>query len=136
MDDSVLVSEGGNDYLVGDDIRGINAIDLTELSVIQNSRQQIDTLISDLSVRLSTLGYDTEFYTFYTSGRGQTGVISVACDDITTGADAAAFVTGDILTVMGRDYLGGVFPAPLEQIPKILERLKDIELTLLELHMG
>jgi hypothetical protein len=132
-----LISNSGHDYIVGDDIRGITAIDLNELSSVAHSRQQIDTLISDLSVRLSTLGYDTEFYTDYTLGkRFQKKVISVACDTITTNNSSKAFVTGDILTVMGRSYLGGLFPSPLAQIPKVLERLKDIELVLLELHLG
>lgn len=134
---AVLISNSGHDYLVGDDIRGITAIDLNELSSVASSRQQIDTLISDLSVRLSTLGYDTEFYTNYTlSNHFQDEVISVACDTITTNSSSTAFIIGDILTVMGRSYLGGLFPDPLEQIPKVLERLKDIELVLLELHFG
>jgi hypothetical protein len=133
----VLISNGGNDYIVGDDIRGISAVDLSELSDIQGSKQQIDNLVSDLSIRLSTLVYDTEFYTNYTSSTSPYfNVPRIGCDTITTSSSSAAFITGDILTIIGRSYLGGFFSDPLAQIPTALERLKDIEQVLLELHLG
>lgn len=130
-----LVSNGGRNILVGDTLRGINAVDLTGFNAVQNSRQQIDTLISDLSIRLSALGYDTAFYLNYTTGQVPK-IPLVGCDNITTDVSSNAFVTGDILTIMGRSHLGGVFLDPLNEIPAALERLKDIELVLLELHMS
>lgn len=57
-----ITSEGGDDYLIGDDIRGCNLIDLTELKAVSDSRQILDNMIVDISIRLSTLGYDTELY--------------------------------------------------------------------------
>jgi hypothetical protein len=133
----VLISNGGNDYVIGDDIRGISAVDLSELSDIQGSKQQIDNLVSDLSIRLSTLVYDTEFYTNYTSiSTPYSEVPHIGCDNITTSPSSSAFVTGDILTIMGRSYLGGFFSDPLAQVPTTLDRLKDIEQVLMELHLG
>jgi hypothetical protein len=133
----VLISDGGTDYIVGDFIRGINAVDLTELSQIQDSRQQIDTLVLDLSVRLSTMGYDTAFYSYYISGASDyTEIPLIGCDEIVTNANSLALVTGDILTIMGRSYLGGMFSDPLVEIPTALQRLKDIELVLTELHLS
>jgi hypothetical protein len=60
--DDEITSEGGDDYLIGDDIRGCNMIDLTEFKAISDSRQTLDNIIVDLSIRLSTLGYDTDLY--------------------------------------------------------------------------
>lgn len=88
-------------------------------------------------MRLSTLGYDTEFYLYYFSNKViQNEVLHVACDNITTLANSAAFVTGDVLNLFGRSSIGGFFPDPLQQIPLVLERLIDIEQVLVLLHLG
>ena len=123
----------------GDNIRGYSPIDLTELKAIGDIRQDLDAIVTDISVRLSTLGYDTEYYT----SNGQSNVtsmvgfdITVGCDNITTNDMSSAFVTGDVLTIIGRTFLGSTFPDPLTQIPLVLERIFDIKEILTNMNYG
>lgn len=124
-----IESGGGSDYLIGDDIRGSNLIDLTQLKAIDDSMLKLDSIIVDLSVRLSTLGYDTEFFADGSNSSNQMiGFnISVGCDNITTNVTSNAFVTGDILTLVGRTFLATSFGDPLNQIPQVLERIRDVQ---------
>ena len=50
---TVIESGGGSDIIIGDDIRGFSAFDMTQFDDIEHTRQEIDNLIVDLSVRLS-----------------------------------------------------------------------------------
>lgn len=160
--DDVLISGEGDDYIIGDDIRGANMIDLTELKAIDDSRQTLDSIIVDLSIRLSTLGYDTEFFsenviptsqpsaspTSSSAPSGEPSLspsmststvgfnITVGCDNITTNDASNAFVAGDILTLVGRTFLGSSFPNPSTQIPQVLERIRDVQQVLTDLNYG
>ena len=131
-----IESGQGDDIIIGDDIRGYSAIDLTQLSEVQNSRQTLDNLVVDLSVRLSTLGYDTEFYANYTdqSVKAIENELNVGCDSINTTEDSNAFIAGDTLTIVGRTFLGTAFDEPSTQIPQVLERIRDVQQTLFDLH--
>lgn len=133
-----IVSEEGQDMIVGDDIRGFSALDLTEFQAIQDTRQALDSLIADLSVRLSTLGYDTQHYLFNVLNESSTVEYSIrtGCDNITTSENTTALVTGDILTVMGRTFLGSYLPNPVKQVPQFLERIRDVQLSLVNLHLA
>lgn len=126
--DDVLESGSGNNIIIGDDIRGFSGVDLSQLQAIEIARQSVDTLVVDLSVRLSTLEVDTEFYMNDTTADYN---ISVGCDSITTSADGKSFATGDSLTLIGRTMLGGMLESKVEAI---LERLRDIELVLVNVH--
>ena len=131
-----IIESIGTDVIIGDDIRGFDAVDLSELSDIQNSRQVLDNLIVDLSVRLSTLGYDSEFYSKF-SNRTSRPVefnLTVGCDRITTSEGSNAFVVGDTLTLIGRTFLGASFPDPLIHIPQLFERIRDVQHALVDLH--
>ena len=91
-------------------------------------REEIDVLIMDLTVRLSTLGYDAIHYAEVQAevqaAAGGEGTlfdqreyeISVGCDDISTAKASAAFVTGDSLTLIGRTFLGSYFENPMKQV--------------------
>jgi hypothetical protein len=134
-----ITSGGGNDIIIGDDIRGFSPIDLSELAEVQNSRQELDNTIADLSVRLSTLGYDTEFYSRHSQNQTVEYNLTVGCDSITTSTDSSAFAVGDTLTVLGRSFLGGSlngsFPIPLEQkITQLFQHIKDVQQVLIDLH--
>jgi len=133
-----IVSEGGQDILVGDDIRGFSALDLTEFKAIQDTRQVIDDLITDLGVSLSTLGYDTQHYLRLIRNMPSLVEynISVGCDNISTSENTTALVTGDTLTVMGRTFLGSYLTSPSEQVPQFLERIRDVQLSLVNLHFA
>ena len=104
-----IISNSGADFIIGDDIRGFSAFDLTGFPAVQEARIEMDSLINDLSVRLSTMGYDA----IHSSDQDVLNEhfdkkeyeINVGGDDITTDEDSTAFVTGDSLTLMGRTYL-------------------------------
>ncbi len=132
----VIVSEGGGDIVIGDDIRGFSAVDLTEVLEFQNSRRDIDNLIVDLSVRLSTLEYDSEFYAKYSNSSTRSAPFNLifGCDNITTSKDSYTIVVGDTLTLLGRTYRGVSFPNPLDQIPQLYERVRDVQHVLVDLH--
>lgn len=128
--DDTIYSEGGDDYLIGDDIRGSNMIDLTQLKAIGDSMLTLDSIVTDLSVRLSTLGYDTEFFAVNRNESLNQTIgfnITVGCDNITTNETSNAFVTGDTLTLVGRTFLATSFPDPLNQIPWVMERIRDVQ---------
>jgi hypothetical protein len=132
-----IIESNGTDVIIGDDIRGFSAVDLTELADVQNSRQVLDNLIVDLSIRLSTLGYDSEFYSKF-SNINQTVPfnLTVGCDNITTRKDSHTFVVGDTLTLLGRTFLGASFPFPLSQVPALFERIRDVQQVLVDLHFA
>lgn len=114
---------------------GFNALDLTDLTDIQGCREILDSLVLDLSIRLSTLGYDTEFYY---NGMNETLTkeynLTHGCDNITTVASSNAFVAGDTLTFIGRTLLASYLPSREQQIPALLERIYDVELSIIDLH--
>lgn len=128
----------GDDIIIGDDIRGFSAVDFSELADVQNSRQVLDNLIVDLSIRLSTLGYDSEFYSKFSNETTQSVEfnLTVGCDSITTSEGSNAFAVGDTLTLIGRTVLGASFPLPLIQIPPLFERIRDVQQGLVDLHFA
>ena len=213
----------GDDFIIGDDIRGFSAVDLSQVAEVKDSKQVVDQTIKEMSVRLSTLGYDTEFYTEYhvqssapslvpsssTSPSAQPSStpslstvpsmssqpssspsssfqpsystrpssqpsssaapsllpssapslrpssslapstsssptelgsaeynLTVACDTISTDSTSSSLVVGDVLTVIGRTFLGAAFPDPVNQIPQVLERIQDVQQVLIDLHWG
>lgn len=132
----VIISEGGDDILVGDDIKGSTSFDLTNLKAIRDSRQAIDGIVTDISVRLSTLEYDTGYYQKYaTSSLLSVGYnISVACDIIVTKEESNAFVVGDYLVLKGRTLQSESFPDPVNQIADALQLIHDVELVLTDLN--
>lgn len=125
-DDSIVSDDEGSSFLIGDDLRGFSPLDLTEeFPPIKAAREELDNLITDLAFRLSTLGYDTIHHsrlvanqtTFDSNGLD----ISVACDNITTSNEsAAAFVTGDTLTLLGRTFLSAYFQNATVQVCRVL----------------
>ena len=132
-------SGGGNDIIIGDDIRGFSPIDLSQLDEVQYSRQELDNSIADLSIRLSTLGYDTEFYERHSQNQSVQYNLTVGCDSITTSTNSSAFAVGDTLTVIGRSFLGGSlngsFAIPVEKtIAHLFQQIKDVQQVLIDLH--
>lgn len=138
--DDTILSNGGADFLIGDDLRGFSALDLTQFGAIRDAREEIDALVNDLSIRLSTLGYDT----LHRAAQNATEPLdvkmgfdlSVGCDNITTSGTSTAFVTGDTLNFLGRTFLGSYLDNPVEQIPQALERMQDIHHALVLLHVS
>ena len=135
--DEIETGGGGDSIVIGDDIRGATPVDLTQLSDITDRREALDNLIVDLSVRLSTLEVDTDH--FADIGSGLDYDITVGSDTITTyssngNSDGQALVTGDSLTILGRSVLGDVLGS--ENIDGMLNRLFDIELTLVDLSLA
>ena len=118
--DDSIISDSGADFLIGDDIRGFSAFDLTQFPAIRDAREEMDNLINDLSVRLSTMGYDAIHHANQNNATENFDAkdyeISVGCDDITTNENSAAFVTGDTLTILGRTFLGSYFQDAVEQV--------------------
>lgn len=131
-----IESIGNGDVVIGDDIRGFSAVDLSEVAEIKNSRQVLDNLVVDLSIRLSTLGYDSEFYSNFSNVSAQSVPfnLTVGCDNITTSGGSNAFVVGDTLTLLGRTFLGASFIDPLNQIPQLFESIRDVQQGLVDLH--
>lgn len=113
----------GYNLVAGDDIRGYTGLDLTDYSAIQRSRQRMDSLILDLSIRMSTLEVDTEV--FMTNGAA-VGDLVVASDTINTDTSGTSLVTGDSLTLMGRVVLGDSLNTS-SITGDILERHYDVE---------
>lgn len=71
-----------------------------------------------------------------TSVAANTRRITTGCDEITTDANGTVFATGDSLTLMWRTQLGGVFgDLALAKAKAIQERLQDIELVLVTMHL-
>ena len=114
-----IITESGDDFIIGDDIRGFSAFDLTQFQSIEDSRIEIDKLINDLSVRISTIGYDAIHHTDYansTSFDTKEYEINVGCDEIQTNSNSAAFITGDSLNIIGRTFMGSYFQDPSSQV--------------------
>jgi len=159
----IIDSGEGDDLIIADDIRGFSAIDLTELAEIQTSRQILDDIVVNLSIRLSTLGYDTEYFLMYSSkfpssdpSRAPTNPtafptnvpiteptelsqsvsfnLTVGCDMISTSIGSNAFVVGDTLTLIGQTFVGASFQNPMMQIPQLFERMNDVQQVLVDLH--
>ena len=135
--DVIEAGGGGDSIVIGDDIRGATPVDLTQLSDISNRREALDNLIVDLSVRLSTLEVDTDF--FADIGSDLDYDIVVASDTITTysedgNADGQDLVTGDSLTILGRSVLGNVLGS--DNINAMLDRMFDIELALVDVSLA
>lgn len=128
----VITSGSGFSIVIGDDIRGATPVDLTQLAAVDDLRQDLDNLIVDLSVRLSTMEVDTSFFVDPTAEPYKP--LTVGCDKIITDPDGQAFVTGDSLTMFGRSLLGG--PLTEEQVVGIVNRLRDIEWVLLDVHFA
>jgi len=133
-----ISADAGKDFIIGDNIRGFSAFDLTEFHAIQDTRQELDDLAVDLSVRLSTLGYDTEHYLRYILNEPSSAGynISVGCDNITTSEESTAFVTGDLLTVIGRTFLASYLTDPSVQVPHLLDRIRDVQQVITDLHFA
>jgi len=131
----LIRSSGGPSIVIGDDIRGAAPFDLTQVATVDNLRQTLDNLVVDLSVRLSTMEVDTGF--FLNSNSESMQPLTVGCDNITTGPEGHAFVTGDSLTMFGRSFLGGSLgQGPASKVEDIVHRLRDIELVLIEVHFA
>mmetsp|Transcript_18680 Transcript_18680/g.28384 ORF Transcript_18680/g.28384 Transcript_18680/m.28384 type:complete len:741 (-) Transcript_18680:1050-3272(-) len=112
----------GHNIVAGDDIRGYTGLDLTDYAEIQNSRARIDSMMFDLSIRMSNLEVDTEIY----MNEGNTGNIVVASDSIETNNTGLSLVTGDSLTMIGRAVMGDSLGSDSVTL-EILERLYDLE---------
>jgi hypothetical protein len=117
-------SGSGYNIVAGDDIRGYTGLDLTDYSDIQNSRSRMDSMIFDLSIRISTLEVDTEIYKYRNTGN--TDDLVVSSDTITTDANGKALVSGDSITMVGRAVLGDSLKSS-SITGDILERLYDLE---------
>ena len=93
---------------------------MTDFPAINEAREELDALVNDLSVRLSTLGYDAIHYADQDNANEHFDTkeyqILVGCDTITTNQGSAAFVTGDSLTFLGRTYLGSFFQDAAKQV--------------------
>ena len=115
-----IISNSGADFLIGDDLRGFSAFDLTDFPAIDEAREELDALVNDLSVRLSTLGYDAIHYADQDNANEHFDTkeyqILVGCDTITTNQGSNAFLTGDSLTFLGRTYLGSFFQDAAKQV--------------------
>jgi hypothetical protein len=135
-----LLSGPGDSILIGDDIRGFTALDLTTELSSALLRQQLDNLIIDLSVRMSTLEVDTEFF-LKGSGADSNNAgfnITVARDNITTDKVGRHFVIGDSLTMIARSVRGGSFHEEnaAGTVEDIIERLHDIEQVFMQVHIA
>lgn len=151
----IIDSGEGYDLIIADDIRGFSAIDLTELAEIQTSRKILDNIVVNLSNRLSTLGYDTEFFLMYSNkfpskalafptnapitkptelSQSVSFNLTVGCDMISTSIGSNSFVVGDTLTLIGQTFVGASFQYPMMQIPQLFERMKDVQQVLVDLH--
>jgi Ca2+-binding RTX toxin-like protein len=138
----MLTSGPGDSILIGDDIRGFTALDLTtelaSASVIR--RQKLDNLVVDLSVRMSTLEVDTEFFLKGKNADSNNADfnIIVGQDDITTDELGRHFVAGDSLTIIARSVRGGSLdPGNADATAKaILERLHDVEQVFHQVHLA
>jgi hypothetical protein len=115
-------SGNGFNIVAGDDIRGYTGLDLTDFSQFHNSRSRMDSMILDLSIRISTLEVDTEIY----RNEGATDDLVVSSDTITTDANGKALVSGDSITMIGRAVLGDSLKSR-SITGDILERLYDLE---------
>jgi len=137
----IIKSGSGSSIVIGDDIRGATPFDLTQLAVVSDLRQQLDNLVVDLSIRLSTMEVDTGFYL---NPSAAPKPLIVGSDTITTDPNGQAFVTGDSLTMFGRSFLGGSLGGSLSgslddpetKVTGIVNRLRDIELVLLDVHFA
>ena len=135
-----LVSGPDDSILIGDDIRGFTGLDLsTELSSALLG-QVLDNLVVDLSVRMSTLEVDTEFFLNATGADSNIADfnITVADDDITTDEVGRHFVTGDSLTIIARSVRGGSLDQgnASETLEAIIERLYDIRQVFMQVHLA
>jgi hypothetical protein len=92
-----LVSGPGDSILIGDDIRGFTALDLTTELSSALLQKELDNLVVDLGARMSTLEVDTEFFLKGTDEDSNSAdfTVTVAGDDITTDEVGRHFVTGD-----------------------------------------
>ena len=111
----------------------------TEFPAVQTAREEIDILINDLSVRLSTLGIDAihaEQSNVTAKFDTKSFELRVGCDNITTNENSATFVTGDTLTIVGRTFLGTYFQNAFEQVPQALHRIQDVHHALILLHIA
>ncbi|CAB9505193.1 Kringle domain [Seminavis robusta] len=128
-------SGSGQSIVVGDDIRGFIGLDFEQFSDIDLVRKRTDELVASLGTRLSVMEFDAE-----RSGliNGADYSIAVGCDSITTDATGQTFATGDSLNLIGRTYLAeSVDSASLASIAEqVLDRLHDIELVLVDLHLA
>lgn len=117
-------SGGGYNIVAGDDIRGYTGLDLTDYSEISNSRQEVDSMVFTLGVRISTLEVDTEIFKYL--DQGNTTDLVVGSDTITTNATGKALVSGDSITLLGRAVLGDSLGSEA-LISNVLNRLYDLE---------
>lgn len=128
----VLRSGDGNSIVIGDDIQGSVPFDLTELKAVGDLQAGLDRLVFDLSKRLSTMEVDTKF--FLDGAFVKTTDIKVASDTFSTSEEGQAFVVGDFLRLYARTFLGATLSET--QVLGMLNRLRDIELVLLDTHIA
>jgi hypothetical protein len=84
----------GFSIVIGDDIRGASPFDLTQqLATVDDLRQDLDNLVVDLSVRLSTVEVYADFV--FNAAEEPYQLNTVGCDTITTDPDGQALVIGD-----------------------------------------
>ena len=135
-----LVSGPGDSILIGDDIRGFTALDLTTELSSALLQKELDNLVVDLGVRMSTLEVDAEFFLKGTDEDSNSAnfTISVAGDNITTDEVGRHFVTGDSLTIIARSFPGGSLDQgrASETVEAIIRRLHDIEEVLIQVHIA
>jgi Ca2+-binding RTX toxin-like protein len=136
----VLISGPGDSILIGDDIRGVTALDLTTELSSSLLRQELDSLVVDLSVRMSTLEVDTEFF-LKVKGADYNSAgfnITVAQDDITTDEVGRHFVSGDSLTIFARSVLGGSLDqeSGSDTVKAIIKRLHDVKQVFMQVHLA
>jgi Ca2+-binding RTX toxin-like protein len=114
----------GSNIVVADDIRGFTGVDLTGFKGIQDVRRRMDTMIFQLSIRISTLEVDTEIFMNKESARSS---IFVSNDTIVTDPNGKSLITGDSLTLVGRTVLGDSLETLPAMAEAILERMHDVE---------
>jgi len=123
----VINSGGGKNIVIGDDIRGVSGVELSQVSEIEELRAKIDNLVSDLGARLSTIEVDVDLAGGFTPFD-----LKVGCDEITTDPEGSTLVSADTLSLIGRSFRGHWFD--LNSVNQILARLNDIEITLVDAH--
>jgi hypothetical protein len=107
----------GSNIVVGDDIRGFTGVDLTGLNAIQDNRRRMDSMILELSIRISTL--EAEIFMNKESARSS---IFVSNDAIVTDYRGTSLITGDSLTLVGQTVLGD----SLETLPAMAEAIYPV----------
>ena len=141
----VIETGAGNNFVMGDDIRGATPSDLNDVSLFDSLREEMDSLIADLATRISTMEVDAgHFYGFPVDGN-----MTVSCDTITTDSGGSSLVTGDSMTFFARTFKGASLLGDygsqtdldeatqlenLARLEKVMERMYDIYRVILDIH--